>query len=261
MKNSFKIFTVVAVSLAMISSCAKTQEDNEVYVDSYINCIFNRNGVPVYSVMHTAYTFSRVVRPSSISVSGTSSSAITLTDYSNQGYSFFTPVGDSTSYKVLIPPPENFTYNITYSGGDPFVRTNSIVAKSLMPAKKLKTIRTPACPEPPTNITLSCKAVANAEAYKIGVYRNDTLRNVFPVQTVSTLLFESDFLEPKDATSDLSFPFLLNTFPANDLDADHALKNFSFSVSAFIFEQDHNTFHAVSAATIQKDIFEKCLKE
>jgi len=224
-KYSFKIFTAV-ISLVVLSSCSKTVVDKSVYVDSYIHSIYNRARVPVYSVMHTAYSFTKL---SSVTVTGgVSGTAIPLTDFSN-GYSFYIPVGDSTSYTLTVPSPESYTFKATYDNGEIATMVDATVAKYLMPAQQVNAVKDA------TNITLSWKPVTGVEAYKIRVLSE------------STLIYESDFLTPTDATSDLSVPFTLTSL------SQYLSTNLSFEVSAFIFEQDQATFHAVSAATFKKN--------
>lgn len=224
-KYSFKIFTVV-ISLVVLSSCSKTVVDKSVYVDSYIHSIYNRAGVPVYSVTHTAYSFTKL---SSVTVTGAvSGTTIPLTDFSSTGYSFYTPV-DSTKYTTTIPSPESYTFKATYDNGEIATMVDATVAKYLLPAQQVNAVKDA------TYITLSWKPVTGVEAYKIRVLSE------------STLIYESDFLTPKDATSDLSVPFTLTSL------SQYLSTNLFFEVSAFIFEQDQDTFHAVSAATIKKN--------
>ncbi len=224
-KYSFKIFTVV-ISLAVLSSCSKTEVDKSVYVDSYIHSIYNRAGVPVYSVMHTAYSFTKL---GSVSVTGAvSGTTIPLTDPSLTGYSFYIPV-DSTKYTTTVPSPESYTFKATYDNGEIATIVDATVAQYLMPAQQLSVVKDA------SNVTLSWKPVTSVEAYKVRI------------SSESTLIYESDFLTPKDATSDLSIPFTLTSL------SQYLSTNLSFEVSAFIFEQDQSTFNAVSAATIKKN--------
>ena len=223
-KYSFKSFMVV-ISLVVLSSCSKTVVDKSVYVDSYIHSIYNRDGVPVYSVMHTAYSFTKL---SSVTVTGgVSGTTIPLTDFSN-GYSFYTPV-DSTKYATTVPSPESFTFKATYDNGEIATKVDAIVAQYLMPAQQVNAVKDA------TYITLSWKPVTSVEAYKVRIFSE------------STLIDESDFFTPQNATSDLSVPFTLTSL------SQYLSTNLSFEVSAFIFEQGQDTFHAVSAATIKKN--------
>lgn len=230
-KTIFSVGALVLLSLGFITSCTKIEVDREVYVDSYINAIYDKAGVPVYSVMHTAYSF---VKVDGVNVKGTSSPLIQLSDYSGQGFSYYTPVGDSTSYKTTIPAPETYTYETTYGTGEKAVKVDATVDKSLLPAKNLDANKTS------SDVVLSWKPVVNTEAYKVRIYSQDlsTMKK--------TVIYESDYLVPKDATSDLSIPFSLVNL------SQYLSTNLVFDVSAFIFEENKETFHAVSCATVVK---------
>ncbi|MCL6101636.1 MAG: hypothetical protein M1292_03995, partial [Bacteroidetes bacterium] len=82
-KFSLKIFPVAILLIVGLSSCKKSEVNKEVYIDSYVHSIFDRTGVPVYNVMHTAYSFTKL---SAVSVTGSSGTTITLDNFSN-GYS------------------------------------------------------------------------------------------------------------------------------------------------------------------------------
>lgn len=228
-KQLLKLLTGIFLLALILSSCNKTVVNKEIYVDSYIHSIYDKNGVPVYNVFHTAYSFSKL---SGVKVTGSSGTQIQLKDYSN-GYSFYTPV-DTSKYKTVPPAPESFTYDITYSNGDTARRVDATVARSLMPAQQLAAVKTA------TDIVVSWKPVANVEAYKVRIFSQD------PVTNNNILIYESDFLVPKDATSDLSIPYSLVSL------SNYLSTNLSFEVSSFIFEQNKDTFHAVSVTTVKK---------
>lgn len=228
-KSSLIIFTVVILVAINLSSCKKTVVNKEVYVDSYIHSIYNRAGVPVYDVTHTAYSFAKL---SSVSVTGSSGTTITLDNYAN-GFSFYNPVGDSTAYKPVPPAPESFTYNITYDNGETAAKVDATVAKYLLPAQQVK------AEKKTTDIVLTWMPVANAEAYKVRIFSHDTNAST------KTVVFESDFFVPKDATVNPSIPFSLVNL------SQYLTTDLSFEVSAFIFEQNKDTYQAVSEATFK----------
>lgn len=227
MKNKlFNAFMAGVFLITVLASCSKTELDEEVYVDSYINSILE-NGVTKYSVMHTAYSF---VQLNEVVVKGTGTTTY-LTNFSDQGYSFYTPV-DSDIYTTTIPAADSYTYDVTYSSGSTIVRTNATTGKSLVPAQQLVAVKNA------TDIVLSWKPVANSEAYKVRIFSED------PVTLKSILIYESGYLVPKDASSDLSIPFSLVSM------GQYLSNNLTFDVSAFIFEKGQETFHAVSAASV-----------
>ncbi len=235
-KHFLRIFVIVFGLAILFSSCTKTVEDKSVYVDSYIHSIYNRAGVPVYNVMHTAYSFSKL---SSVTVSGATGSATTLNSVGLSGYSFVSlhipfTTEDSLAYKTTVPAPGTYTYKATYENGDAVSLVNATVDKSLPPVSQLAATKTT------TDIVLAWKPVTAVEAYKVRIYSED-------IDTkLSTLIYESDFLAPKDATSDLSIPFSLISF------SQYLSTNLYFEVSAFIFEANSDFYHASSAATIKK---------
>ena len=225
MKNSFKIFTVVVVLIAILSSCTKTEVDKTVYIDSYVHSFVNKAGIPVYSVVHSAYSFTKL---SSVTVTGTATAVKPLTDMAGDGFSFYLQP-DSASYMPAVPAAESFTYNVTYNDGTTAVKTDA-VSKSLVPAQQV--IATKGS----TDITLTWKPVAYTEAYKVRIFSTDL------TSQVKTLIYESSFLVPKDATTDLSIPFSLISI------SSYLSTNLTFEVSAFIFETGQNTYEAVSVA-------------
>lgn len=229
-----RIVLIGIVVAGMLVSCNKTEENTDVYADSYVNAIFNKNGVPVYRVMHTAYSFTKLL---SVSVTGSGGKTVQLTNFANNGYSFYLQLlnaQDSATYTTTVPSPESFTYNISYEGGTTTTKTNATIDKSLLPAQQLAAVKTA------TDIVLSWKPVANVEAYKVRIFSEDLGTKV------TTLIYESDYLVPVNATSDLSIPFSLVSF------SQFLSTNLSFEVSSFIFETKQESFHAVSAATVKK---------
>ena len=210
--HSTKIFMAAVVLVTVLSSCNKTEENKEVYIDSYVNSIFNRAGVPVYAVMHTAYSFTKLT---SVTVTGASGVPVKLTDSSSGGYSFYTPVADSSSYTTTVPAAESFTYNTIYDSGETIAKVDAIVAKSLIPPQQLSAVKNT------TDIVLSWKPVPNVESYKVRIYSEDSGST-----TTKSLIYDSDFLTPKDATSDLSIPFSLTSL------SQYLSTNVYFEVSA-----------------------------
>jgi hypothetical protein len=231
MKNrSFKIFAVAVLLVSVMSSCKKTVVDEQIYVDSYVHSIFDKNGVPVYNVIHSAYSFTKLA---SVSVTGGSGPITLPPNSNNDGYSFFTKI-DSAVYKTTVPAATTYTYNGTYNNGNTITRVDATSGKSLEPAKQLNAVKTV------TDIVLSWKPVANVEAYKIRIFSEDRTSNV------TSLIYESNFLVPNDATTDLSVPFSLISF------SQYLDSNISFEVSSFIFETNQDTFEAVSVTTFKK---------
>ncbi len=229
MKNKFySAFVAGFFLISILASCNKTEVDSNVYVDSYINAIID-NGVTKYSVMHTAYSF---VQLGSVVAKGSGGTSQPLTNFSDQGYSFYTPVVPST-YTTTVPAADTFTYDVVYLSGEKAARTNAINGKFLIPAQELKATKNSA------DITLSWKPVLNSEAYKVRIFSED------PVTLKSILIYESGYLVPIDATTDPSIPFSLISL------SPYLSNNLTFDVSAFIFEQGQDTFHAVSVASVK----------
>ncbi len=225
MKNSFKIFTVVAVLVAILSSCTKTEVDKTVYIDSYVHSFLNKAGTTVYSVVHSAYSFTKL---SSVTVTGSATAVKSLKDMAGDGFSFYSQP-DSVSYLPAVPAAENFTYNVTYSDGTTAVKTDA-VSKSLVPAQQVTATKGS------SDINLTWKPVTNSEAYKVRVFSTDLISNV------KTLILESNFIGPKDAISDLSVSISLISI------SSYLSTNLTFEVSAFIFETGKDTYEAVSVA-------------
>jgi hypothetical protein len=229
MKKLLLAFTAVAVSLVLLSSCMKTEIDKTVYIDSYVQSYVSSAGIPVYAVVHTAYSFTKL---NSVTVTGTATSVKTLTDPAGDGFSFYSQP-DSASYIPTVPAAESFTYNVTYNDGATEIKADA-VSKSILPAQQLTATKGI------TDINLTWKAVANTEAYKIRIYSTDLTSNA------KILIYESNFLGPKDATSDVNVPFSLISI------SSYLSTNLTFEVSAFIFEQGQDTFEAVSVAKTTK---------
>ena len=225
-KNLFKVIASVVLFVTLLSSCNKSTDTKQVYADSYINAIYNRAGVPVYSIMHTAYSFSKL---SSVSVKGTLSPAQTLTDPTGLGLSFYTAV-DTTKYSTVLPSPDTFTYSALYSSGETATLTDAVPSNTLPPVQQLVATATS------TDISLTWNANANAQAYKVRIFNMD------PTAPAS-IIYESDFLTPKDAVTGLSIPYSRSNF------IQYSLTYIRFEVSSFIFQKDQNTFDAVSVAT------------
>ena len=229
MKNSFKILVVAVLSLALFSSCTKTEVDKTIYIDSYVHSFISKAGIPVYSIVHSAYSFTKL---SSITVTGTATAVKPLKDMAGDGFSFYSQP-DSASYLPTVPAAESFTYNATYNDGTTAVKTDA-VSKSLVPAQQVTATKNT------TDITLTWKPVTNSEAYKVRIFSADLTTQV------KTLIYESSFLVPKDATTDLSIPFSLISI------SSYLSSNLTFEVSAFIFEQGKDTYEAVSVANTTK---------
>lgn len=229
MKNRlFNAFVAGLFLVSVLVSCTKTEVDTSVYVDSYINAIVD-NGITKYSVMHTAYSF---VELSSVGVKGTAGVSTPLANFSDQGFSFYTPV-DAAKYSTTVPTADSYTFDVVYLSGEKTTKTNATNGKFLLPAQQVTASKTS------SDIVLSWKPVAGSEAYKVRIFTED------PVTLKSILIYESDYLVPKDATTDLSIPFSLVSL------SPYLSNNLIFDVSAFIFEQGKDTFHAVSAASVK----------
>lgn len=229
-KHSFSAITVVLFLLAAFTSCNKSEVTQEVYVDSYIHSYPNLLGVPVYTMMHTAYSFSMI---NSIGVTGTASPASQLKPFSPDGLSFYNKP-DSAAYKTTVPAAETFTYNVIFSDGTLATKTNTTGTKSVAPVQQLAVTKTPATA--PTDLTVTWKAATSAEAYKVRIFYQD------PATFAKTLIYESNFLVPKDSAADLSIPFPLNGLTL------YTLTDLFFEVSAFIFEEGKDTYQSVSIA-------------
>jgi hypothetical protein len=232
-KYLLKSIVTVVVVFALLTSCKKAEITTDVFVDSYINSILDANGTPVFAMIHSAYSFTKM---SSVNVKGATGSSAALQNFNGDGFSFYMDVKDLTLYKAAAPAADSFTYNVTYSDGTTATKVNSVVAKSLLPAQQLDAQKTPATL--PTDITLTWKPIANVEAYKVRIYTEDPAGR--------KLIYESNYLVPKDATSTLSIPFSVVSF------SPYLSYSVTFEVLAFIFEQGQDTFNAVSVASITK---------
>jgi len=229
-KRSLIVFTVVVALGSLLTSCNKLVIDKQVYVDSYIHSIYNRAGIPVYNVVHSAFCYSAL---KDVSVKGLTGTSTPLTKGTVNQYSFFSTI-DSASYKTIPPAFDTYTYNVTYDSGDAAIVVDPTSGQSLVPAQELTATRTA------TDIVMDCKLVANAEAYKIRIFYDDG------DATSRLMIYESNFLVPTSTTANLNIPFSL-------IDLSQYLNyNLSFEVSAFIFEQNQDTYEAVSTATIRK---------
>jgi hypothetical protein len=228
-KRSFIVFTVVVALGSLLTSCNKFVADKQVYVDSYIHAINNRAGIPVYNVVHSAFSYSAL---KDVSVTGSTGSAIGLTRGTFDAFSFYSPI-DSAAYKTTLPAADIYTYTGTYDTGDSFTVSDLTSGGSLAPAQGMKATKSA------TDIVLDCSPVANAEAYKIRIFYDNDDGNP------RVMIDESNFLVPTSATANLTIPFSL-------VDLSQYLNYYlSFEVSAFIFEQGQNTFEAVSTATVR----------
>jgi hypothetical protein len=232
-KHSFTAFPVVLFLLAAFTSCNKSEVTQEVFVDSYIHSYPSQSGVPVYTIMHTAYSFSMM---NSIGVTGSATPVKQLVPFSPDGLSFYNKP-DSATYKTTVPAAETFTYNVIFSDGNIATRSNSTGTKSVAPVQQLAVKKTPAAA--PTDLTLTWKAATSAEAYKIRIFHQD------PATLSKVLIYESNFLVPKDNATDLSIPFPLNGLTL------YALTDLFFEVSAFIFEEGKDTYQSVSITQIR----------
>ena len=228
MKNrSFRIFALSAALISLLASCKKIVVDNQVYVDSYIHAINNRAGVPVYGLVHSAYSNTAL---SGVSVKGSTGSALALTKGAVDGYSFFSII-DSTSYKTTAPASDTYTYNATYVSGAVAIVTDLTSGQPLLPAR----LQTPN--KTATDIVLVWSPVVNADAYKVRIYFDDG------GQSTRAMIYESNFLVPSSLINDLTIPFSLANL------SQYLTSYLTFEVSAFIFEKDQDTFEAVSTAT------------
>jgi hypothetical protein len=227
-KFSLQILVAVMILVTFVS-CNETPIDDNVYVDSYIHSIFNASGVPVYAVMHTAYSFKPL---SGVVVSGPSVT-IQPTNPTGDGFSFYTVI-PATSYKTTVPGPGDYSYTSTYQTGESVTKTDATLAKSLEPPRQLDAIKGA------TDIVISWKAVTDAEGYKLRIFSQD------PTTNEKKLIFDSNFLIPNSGSTDLSYPISVISF------SQYLTTNLTFEVSAFIFQDTWNYYHAVSMATVTK---------
>lgn len=227
-KISLHIFAALILPVTLLS-CSKTPTDENVYVDSYIHSKLDDSDAPVYAMMHTAYSFKPL---SGVVVSGPSVS-IQPTNPSGDGFAFYSVI-PTASYLPAIPVPGSYSYSTTYQTGETVTKVDATVAKSLEPPRELDAIKGA------TDIAITWKPVANAEAYKLRIYSDNA------TTLEKNLIFDSSFLIPKDATSDLSFPISVISF------SQYLTNNMTFEVSAFIFQDTRNAYHAVSSASVTR---------
>lgn len=227
-KFFLQFFTAVIVSVSSLS-CSKTQVDENVYVDSYIHSILDASNEPVYAVMHTAYSFKPL---SGVVVNGPLVN-IQPTNPTGDGFSFYTVI-PAASYTTTVPGPGDYSYTSTYQTGGSVTKSDATIAKSLTPPRQLEVIRGT------NDITVKWQAVENAEAYKVRIFSDN------PTTLATDLIFDSSFLIPNDATSDLSFPVSAGSFEG------YMTNNMIFEVSAFIFQDSWNSYHAMSTSKVTK---------
>lgn len=227
-KISLQIFAAVILT-GIVVSCSKVPSDDNVYVDSYIHSVLSDSDVPVYAMMHTAYSFKPL---SGVVVSGPSVN-IQPTNPSGDGFAFFSVIPPA-SYSSTIPVPGSYSYSSTYQTGELVTKTDATVAKSLEPPMELDVTKGA------TDIAITWKAVANAEAYKVRIFIDN------PTTLEKNLVFDSNFQLPKDALSDLSYLISVVEF------RPYLTNNMTFEVSAFIFQETRNSFHAVSSASVTR---------
>lgn len=228
-KHPYRNLIVAFMMALVLASCSKTIVDSEAYADSYIYCFNNKAGVPVYGVIHSVYSFKKL---GSVSVTGGAGNVL-LDNFNGDGFSFYSKV-DSAAFLPSVPAPATYTYNLNYSSGETATRTDATTTSSLLPAQQINAVMNL------SSIVLTWKAVAGVEAYKVSVYSEDQSA------TGKNLVFESDFLVPQDAVSDLSLPFSLVSI------SSYLTTKLTFQVSSFMFDGNTDKFKAVSSAQFSK---------
>ncbi len=224
--KKFQVLLLVSVILVGLTGCEKGTVTNVASADAFIKSKVNAQGVTVYAVVHSVFSYNIMDKVTVTSPGGTT---MQLTDYDNDGISFYNKPAE-TDYSTTIPNIGTYTYVVTFSDATQLTYTNSLTAATLQPA----VITGLAKNANGDSIYLSWNAIANTNAYQIKILNGTSLYTQPAFVDASSPLKTS-----------LRFGFLLSAVTTNGSGV------YTFELDGYLFESSssYEYLQAQSAAT------------
>ncbi len=227
--KKFQVLVLVSIILLGLVGCEKGTVTNVATADAFIKSKVNAQGVTVYAVVHSVFSYNTMSKATVTSPGGTTTE---LTDYENEGISFYNKPAE-TDYSTTIPTIGTYTYAVTFNDGTQLTYTNSLTAATLQPA----VITGLAKNANGDSIYLSWNAIPNTNAYQIKILNGTS------VYTQPAFIDASVPLK-----ANLRFGFLSSAVTTNGSGV------YTFELDGYLFESSssYEYLQAQSAAT--KDI-------
>ena len=223
------LLALVALIMVGLAGCEKATVTNEATADAYIKSIKNAQGVSVYVVVHSVFSYNVM---KSVNVTSPDGTTKQLNNYQNAGNSFFNEPVDA-DYQSLVPAAGAYTYTVTFNNGEVITYTNTLGSDVILPPTITSLAKTAAG----DSVYIAYDAVAGTHGYQIKIMKG------------------TDLIYSSDPFSDTSNPKKANLkigFKISNLTSG-GTGTFTFDVTGLLYETtNYDYLQAVSDAT--KDI-------
>ncbi|HZK97668.1 MAG TPA: hypothetical protein VFC67_25925 [Prolixibacteraceae bacterium] len=130
--TKLQLLSLATLILLGLSGCEKAKVTNQASADVFIKAIKNTEGIPVYTVVHSVFSFNTITSVSVTSPDGTKKE---LTNPGNSGNSFYNIPVDA-DYLQTLPSSAigSYTYLVKFNDGEEITYTNSLSNLTIQPA-------------------------------------------------------------------------------------------------------------------------------
>src|SRR5665647_1751220 len=119
--TKLQLLSLATLILLGLSGCQKAKVTNQASADVFIKAIKNTQGTPVFTVMHSVFSFNTITSVSVTSPDGTNKE---LTNLGNSGNSFYNIPVDA-DYLQTLPSSAigSYTYLVKFNDGEEITYT------------------------------------------------------------------------------------------------------------------------------------------
>ena len=223
------LLALVALIMVGLAGCEKATVTNEATADAYIKSIKNAQGVSVYVVVHSVFSYNVM---KSVNVTSPDGTTKQLPNYQNAGNSFFNEPVDA-DYQSLVPAAGAYTYTVTFNNGEVITYSNTITNAVVLPPNITSLAKTTAG----DSVYIAYDAVATAHGYQVKIMKG------------TELIYSSD---PFSDTSSPKKANLKIGFKISNITSGGA-GTFTFHIAGLLYETtNYDYLQAISEAS--KDI-------
>jgi len=130
--TKLQLLSLATLILLGLSGCQKAKVTNQASADVFIKAIKNTQGTPVFTVIHSVFSFNTITSVSVTSPDGTKKE---LTNPGNSGNSFYNiPVDTDYLQALSSSVTGSYTYLVKFNDGEEITYTNSLSNLNIQPA-------------------------------------------------------------------------------------------------------------------------------
>ena len=164
--RKLQLLTLVALTIFGLSGCEKAKVTNEASADVFVKAIKNAQGVAVYTVIHSVFSYNVM---KSVSVKSPDGTTLQLTNYENGGNSFYNAPAIA-EYTTTPPVAGTYTYLVKFNDGEEITYTNSLSSSSILPANITSLTKKLAG----DSVVITWDAIPTTHAYQFKILKGTT---------------------------------------------------------------------------------------